>query len=83
MSQSVILVCNDDGIHAAGLNALEKAKNFIIVDPRVTRLTSRANLWLQVRPGTDAALALGMMNVIINEGLYDKMSTTNDGPINQ
>lgn len=54
------------------INALERAKNFIVVDPRVTRLTHRADLWLQVRPGTDAALALGMMNVIINEGLYDK-----------
>lgn len=54
------------------LSALEKAKNFIIVDPRATRLASRANLWLRIRPGTDAALALGMMNVIINEGLYDQ-----------
>ncbi len=54
------------------LDALAKAKNLIIVDPKTTRLTSRANLWLQLRPGTDAALALGMMNVIINEGLYDK-----------
>jgi len=54
------------------LSALDKAKNFIIVDPRATRLAARANLWLQIRPGADAALALGMMNVIINEGLYDK-----------
>lgn len=54
------------------LDSLDKAKNLIIVDPRVTALTGRANLWLQIRPGTDAALALGMMNVIINEGLYDK-----------
>ncbi len=54
------------------LDALEKARHFIIVDPRATRLAPRADLWLQVRPGTDAALALGMMNVIINEGLYDK-----------
>ena len=40
--------------------------------PRATAYTSRATLWLQLRPGTDAALALGMMNVIINEGLWDK-----------
>jgi anaerobic selenocysteine-containing dehydrogenase len=59
------------------LNALDKAKNFIIVDPRATRMISRANVWLQVRPGTDAALALGMMNVIINEGLYDKEFVAN------
>lgn len=54
------------------LDALDKAKNLIIVDPKATRMAHRAKLWLQIRPGTDAALALGMMNVIINEGLYDK-----------
>ena len=32
----------------------------------------KAHLWLQLRPGTDAALALGMLHVIIHEGLYDK-----------
>jgi len=31
-----------------------------------------ADIHLQLRPGTDGALALGMMNVIINENLYDK-----------
>lgn len=54
------------------LESLDKAKNFIVVDPKASRMISRANLWLQVRPGTDAALALGIMNVIINDGLYDK-----------
>jgi len=54
------------------LNSLDHTKNLIVVDPRATAMTSRAALWLQVRPGTDAALLLGMMNVIINEGLYDK-----------
>jgi anaerobic selenocysteine-containing dehydrogenase len=53
-------------------NSLNYAKNLIVIDPRATTLASRATLWLQIRPGTDAALALGMMNVIINENLYDK-----------
>jgi anaerobic selenocysteine-containing dehydrogenase len=44
----------------------------ISVDPRFTWLSTRAKHHLQIRPGTDAALALGMMNVIINEGIYDK-----------
>jgi len=35
-------------------------------------LASQADLWLQIRPGTDAALALGMMKIIIDEGLYDR-----------
>ncbi len=54
------------------LNSLKHVKNLIVIDPRETALSSRATLWLQIRPGTDAALALGMINVIISEGLWDK-----------
>ncbi len=54
------------------LNSLRHVKNLIVIDPRETALSSRATLWLQIRPGTDAALALGMINIIINEGLWDK-----------
>jgi len=50
----------------------EKGAKLIVVDPRPTDFARKADLWLQIRPGTDDALALGMMNVIINEGLYDK-----------
>ena len=32
----------------------------IVVDPRLTRVAARADIWLQLRPGTDTALALGM-----------------------
>ena len=48
-----------------------KAK-LIVVDPRRTYLANKADLWLQIRPGTDAALALGLLNLIIEQGLYDK-----------
>jgi anaerobic selenocysteine-containing dehydrogenase len=54
------------------LNSLKYVKNLIVIDPRETALSSRATLWLQIRPGTDAALALAMINVIISEGLWDK-----------
>jgi anaerobic selenocysteine-containing dehydrogenase len=59
------------------MDALDRARNLILIDPKATRLASRANLWLQLRPGTDAALALGMMNVIINERLYDEEFVSN------
>ncbi len=52
--------------------ALSKGAKLIAVDPRMTRIAARADVWLQLRPGTDAALALGMLNVIVNEGLYDQ-----------
>ena len=51
---------------------LNKGAKLIAVDPRMTRIAARADVWLQLRPGTDTALALGMLNVIVNEGLYDK-----------
>ncbi|MBW1799714.1 MAG: molybdopterin-dependent oxidoreductase [Deltaproteobacteria bacterium] len=64
---------NADGEMAVWFhNALKHAKNLIVIDPRATSMANRATLWLQIRPGTDAALALGMLNVIINENLYDK-----------
>ena len=44
----------------------------IVIDPRFTETASKADLWLQVRPGTDDALVLSMLNVIISEELYDK-----------
>ena len=44
----------------------------IVIDPRQTSLAAKADHWLQIRPGTDDALALGMLNVIINEELYNK-----------
>lgn len=52
--------------------ALDKGAKLIAVDPRLTRIAARADIWLQLRPGTDAALALGMLNVIVEEALYDR-----------
>ncbi|MFO7773930.1 MAG: molybdopterin-dependent oxidoreductase [Dehalococcoidia bacterium] len=51
---------------------LAQGAKLIVVDPRLTYLSSRADVWLQLRPGTDGALAFGMLNVIISEELYDK-----------
>ena len=48
-----------------------KGARLVVIDPRKTALADKADLHLQVRPGTDGALALGMMNVIISEKLYD------------
>ncbi len=51
---------------------LSKGAKLIVVDPRLTYLAGKADIWLQLRPGTDTALALGMANTIISEELYDK-----------
>jgi anaerobic selenocysteine-containing dehydrogenase len=52
--------------------ALKKGLKLVVIDPRKTSLAEKADLWLQPRPKTDLALALGMMNIIINEELYDR-----------
>jgi len=43
----------------------------IVIDPKRIPMAKRG-IHIQIRPGTDCALALGMLNVIISEGLYDK-----------
>jgi anaerobic selenocysteine-containing dehydrogenase len=58
--------------HKSLVQAVNKGTKLIAIDPRETKVTRLAHLWLRVRPGSDLALALAMTNVIINEGLYDK-----------
>lgn len=50
----------------------ERDTKLIVIDPRRTTLAKIADLWLQIKPGTDAALALGMLNVVIEGELYDR-----------
>ena len=54
------------------MKSLDYCKNLIIIDPRASAYATRATLWIQPRPGTDCALALGMINVIMEEELWDK-----------
>src|SRR6516165_5954234 len=51
--------------------ALDTNPKVIVVDPRETELARRADIWLQLRPGTDDALALAFLNVIIGENIFD------------
>ena len=44
----------------------------VCVDPRFTQVAALADIWLPVLPGTDCTLALGMLHVIIEEGLQDR-----------
>jgi len=59
-------------VHRDFVQAVEKGAKVIAIDPLETGIAKMADLWLRVRPGSDLALALGMINVIINEELYDK-----------
>ena len=53
------------------IQSLDYCKNLIIIDPRASAYATRATLWIQPRPGSDCALAMGMMNVIFEEELWD------------
>jgi anaerobic selenocysteine-containing dehydrogenase len=54
------------------VECMKRGAKVITVDTRTTWIASRSEIHLQIRPGTDGALALAMANVIINEKLYDK-----------
>jgi len=54
------------------IDLMKRGTEIIAIDPRLSWFASRAKKWLQLRPGTDGALAMGFLNVIINEGLYDR-----------
>ena len=51
--------------------ARRNGAKLVVIDPYQTRTAKCADWYLPINPGTDAALALGMMHVIINENLYD------------
>jgi anaerobic selenocysteine-containing dehydrogenase len=53
------------------LEAQKKGAKIVVIDPVRTRTAKQADWHVVIKPGTDGALALGMMNVIISEGLVD------------
>ncbi len=52
--------------------AVGRGASIIVVDPRVSVAASKAKYYLPIRPGTDLALLLAWMHVIVKEGLYDR-----------
>ena len=51
--------------------AVGKGAKLIVANPREIDLCRFATIWLQHRPGSDVALLMGMMKVIVDEGLFD------------
>jgi len=51
--------------------AKAKGAYMVVIDPRYTETASLADDWLKIRPGTDAALALGIINCLIREDSWD------------
>jgi anaerobic selenocysteine-containing dehydrogenase len=53
------------------LEAQEKGAKIVVIDPRFTRTAEKADWWIPIKPGTDAALGLSMIYVLIKSRLYD------------
>ena len=66
------LPTNGDGLfgHAA-IDMMRRGSKLMSIDPRVNWVATRADWHLRLRPGTDTALGMAMLNVIIEEDLYD------------
>ncbi|HEX8850812.1 MAG TPA: molybdopterin oxidoreductase family protein [Gemmatimonadaceae bacterium] len=54
------------------LRARERGARVLAIDPIRTRTAAQCDEWIPIRPGTDAALALGIMHVLFEEGLEDR-----------
>ena len=66
------LVSNSDGLYGHWVvDCMKRGSKIISIDPRVTWLGSKAAIHLGIRPGTDGAMALGMINYVIENDLYD------------
>lgn len=52
-------------------NAKARGASLIVVDPRYSSVAMKADHWLPVKPGTDTALLLAWIHVLISENLYD------------
>jgi anaerobic selenocysteine-containing dehydrogenase len=56
----------------ATVAARRRGMKLIVIDPRNAGLANKADIWLRVRPGTDGALALGLANLMIERGWFDR-----------
>ncbi|MFN0162161.1 MAG: molybdopterin-dependent oxidoreductase [Burkholderiales bacterium] len=77
-SKCIVLFGHDPRRHSWTLEyksiktAQANGAKLIVLDPRKSQNAEAADLWLPLRAGTDAAMMLGWLNVIIEEGLYDR-----------
>jgi anaerobic selenocysteine-containing dehydrogenase len=53
------------------MKAKYRGAKLIVIDPLFTKTASKADIFVQLRPGTDGALALGMLHLIVKDKLYD------------
>lgn len=57
---------------SALMEIISRGAKVVYIDPRFTKTASKATEWIPIKPGTDSAFHLALINVIINENLYNK-----------
>ena len=66
-------ISNYDDSGRMTVDVAKSADYHIVVDPRTTNLSTNADIHLALRPGTDGAMALSWLDVVIEEKLYDDL----------
>ena len=57
--------------------AIDRGAKVVTLDPRFTKTAAKSSEWLPIRPGTDLAFHLALLNVIISENLYNRQFVSN------
>ncbi len=78
-AHSRLVICWGANVHGNNIHlwpfieeARRKGARLVVIDPYRTRTAALADEWLQINPGTDGLLALGLMHVIFRDGLEDR-----------
>ena len=61
------------------LTGKQKGTKLVVVDPNYTFIASKADMWVRPRPGTDPALMMSLVQVIIEEGLPSGQRSVSTG----
>lgn len=79
LTESKYIICwgNNPAVTMQGYwklyaEAISKGAKLVVIDPRFSETAAKAHEWVPIKPGTDTALAMGMLAVIIKEKIYDE-----------
>jgi anaerobic selenocysteine-containing dehydrogenase len=79
VTESDLVVCWGSDLHATNVHLWAKIEQvrkrgvpLIVIDPRRTRAAQNADMYLPIRIGTDSALALGVMHILVRDGKTDE-----------
>lgn len=79
LNESKYIICwgNNPAVTMQGYwkkytEAMSKGAKLVVIDPRFSETAAKAHEWVAIKPGTDTALAMGMLAVIIAEQIYDR-----------